>query len=266
MKRIDYHVHTALSGDNTQTAEQLGKAALAKGLDEICLTEHVDFNPEDTCYGAFETGTHKKNGEYLSSLGIICRLGCEIDHQPQYRDKIIKTINSFDFDYVMGSTHYVDNMVVFHHDEYFEGKTEKEAYEKYFLAELESIRTGLFDSVAHFDLIKRWGSRFYGPFRPAPYMDAIDECLKELVKRNMGLELNSAGTRQDPGDFYPHRDILARYRELGGELVTFGSDCHRPEHLALKLEEAAEYLFSLGFRYMCTWEKRRPSFFDIKDP
>ncbi|MBR4749103.1 MAG: histidinol-phosphatase HisJ family protein [Abditibacteriota bacterium] len=263
MKKTDYHIHTALSGDNTQSREALADAVLRLGLDEICITEHVDFNPEDTCYGAFDPAVHRQNGAYMASRGICCRLGCEIDYQPQYRRQIEEVIARCGFDFVMGSAHYVDNLVVFHHDEYFAGKSEREAYSRYFETELEAIRTGLFDCVAHFDLIKRWGSRFYGSFDPAPYMDLIEECLRELIARGMALEINSAGTRQDPGDFYPHRDILALYRELGGELITFGSDCHRPDHLALRYDEACSLLRSLGFRRLCTYADRQPHFYDL---
>ena len=263
MKKTDYHIHTRLSGDNEQTVEALADAVIARGLDEICITEHVDFNPQDTCYGAFDPQKHRENGAYMASRGICCRLGAEIDYQPQYTPNIRSILAACDFDFVLGSSHYVDDLVIFDHDEYFEGKTEKEACERYFLALLECIRTGFFDGVAHFDLIKRWGSRFYGPFDPAPYMDIIEACLRELIDRHMSLELNSAGVRQDPGDFYPHRDILALYKSLGGELMTFGSDCHRPEHLALKQEEAYAYLRSLGFTRLCAYEKRKPSFYDI---
>ncbi len=263
MKRTDYHVHTRLSGDNEQTIEALADAVIAMGLDEICITEHVDFNPEDTCYGAFDPEIHRQNGAYMASRGICCRLGAEIDCQPQYADKIRSVIAACDFDFVLGSSHYVDNLVIFDHDDYFTDKTEREAYTGYFLTELRSIRTGFFDGAAHFDLVKRWGCRFYGPFDPAPYMDIIEECLKELISRGMSLELSSAGTRQDPGDYYPHRDILALYKSLGGELLTFGSDCHRPEHLALRLEEACGYLRSLGFKSLCTYRKRKPTMYDI---
>ena len=263
-KLIDYHIHTQLSGDNNQTIYELANSIIEKQINEVCITEHIDFNPTDTCYNCFNWTIHQQNINILKNdYNINAKCGAEIDYQKQYLGDIKTIINSCDFDYVMGSSHYVNNQVVFNHDEYFLNKTEEIAYTDYFTTELEMIKTGLFDSVAHFDLIKRWGCRFYGQFNPLKYTDSITDCLKEIISQDMTIELNSAGTRQDTKDFYPHIDILKLYRELGGDSLTFGSDCHNPSHLALNINEGYAYIKSLGFTKLAIYKNRKKDFIPI---
>ena len=258
MNKIDYHNHTKLSGDNALEMEDLVKLAVSKGFKEICITEHVDFNPTDICYGHFDWTTHKENIDRVNFLhpDIKIKCGAEIDYQVQYSESIKNIISTCNFDYIMGSSHYVDNMVVFHHDDYFENKDEVKAYSRYFETELDMIKTGLFDATAHFDIIKRWGVRFYGKFEPQKYFFIIEECLKEIIKRDMTIEINTSGLREDPKEFYPHIDIIRLYKDLGGKYITVGSDTHKLEHFGFSIENIYKEIYNVGFRHLTTYSKR----------
>jgi len=256
--RIDYHTHTKLSGDNTQTIDELCLSAIEKEIEEICITEHIDFNPGDTCYGHFNWESHLKNIEYAKSkYNLSVKYGAEIDYQPQYYDNIKEIISSCDFDYIMGSAHYVDDVIVFNHDDYFINKDMFTAYNRYFETELEIIKTGFFDGVSHFDLIKRWGSRFYGSFQPELFEGIITECLKEIIQRDMTLEINSSGIRQDPKEFYPHPYIVRLYKKLGGENITFGSDSHNKNQTGYNIDHIYKFLKEEGFKQLTTYSKRK---------
>ena len=256
--KIDYHTHTEMSLYNKQTIDQLCETAVSKGIEELCITEHIDFNPKDTCYGGFNWDKLVVNSLYAKEkYGLTVKLGAEFDAQYIYQDKINFTIQQCDFDYIMGSCHYCHNKVLFNHPEFFEGKTQKQAYTEYFLEELDTIKKGVYDGVSHFDLIKRTGGGVFGSYNPEDYKDIIAQCMEEIIKRDMTIELNSSGLRHTCKEIYPHPWILKLYKDLGGENVTYGSDGHSPAQDGYALEESYEILKSLGFKYLVTYNKRK---------
>lgn len=261
--RIDYHTHTKLSKDNKQTIDELCKSCIDKNIEELCITEHIDFNPKDTCYGGFKWDTHKKNIEYANkTYNIKVLAGAEFDAQFIYMDKITEMIKQCDFDYIMGSCHYCHNVVIFNHPNFFEGKSQKKAYDEYFKEELEVIKTGIYDGISHFDLIKRSGGLIYGNYNPASFKDIIAECLVNIIKNDMTLEVNSSGLRHSGKEFYPNEYILRLYKDLGGINITYGSDGHNYEQDAYAIDEVYDLLKTIGFKYLVTYRKRKKIYVD----
>lgn len=148
--------------------------------------------------------------------------------------------------------------------EFYENRTQKEAYQRYFEVVLENLRTfSCFDTCGHIDYVVRYGPEKNKGYSYQTYADILDEILKTLIEKGIGLECNSAGFKYGLGHPNPTEDILLRYRELGGELLTLGSDGHAPEHMAYDFLKTGELLKACGFRYYTIFRKRKPEFIKL---
>lgn len=246
---IDYHVHSTYSGDSPTRLYDMCAKAVEIGITEMAFTEHLDFTPTDISYGSliydkWMEEIEKAREEFSDRLTILS--GVEVDFQEKYIPEIRDFLNSHKLDFVLGSAHYVDGMLLEEHEKYFPGKTEQQAYLTYFETALAAVESGLFDGLAHMDLCKRHGVRYFGEFRPENYLTEIESVLKAVIRQGMALEINTSGLRQAPGKMYPALEILRIYADLGGRKVTVGSDAHYTHHLGLGLNEAAEMLKSVG--------------------
>lgn len=258
---IDFHVHSDCSGDCSTPMLDACQAAVERGISVICFTEHIDFEPTDSCFGAFDyEGYEEKIREAQTSFaGVLeVRRGVEVDFQPKYRGQIEGFLQGKRFDYVLGAAHYVDGVILEDHERYFPGKRAEEAYAPYFDNVLATVQTGLFDTIAHMDLCKRYGVRYYGQLNWSPYSDRVEQILREVISREMALEINTSGMRQSPGVTYPGRDILDLYYSLGGRRIIVGSDSHRAEDVGKGIREAFALARQAGFESVTTFADRRP--------
>ncbi|MBQ0104632.1 MAG: histidinol-phosphatase HisJ family protein [Armatimonadetes bacterium] len=254
----DYHVHTTLSGDSTQTIDSICADALKLGIKEICLTEHQDFLPGDFYYNRYSFEKVSQMAEYAEKEypGIIVKKGVEIDYQTQFLPEIFDFCMSYDFDYIIGSVHKINNKVV-EGAEYYGNRSEDEIYTEYFRKIREMICTNMFNCVGHIDFIKRGATPFFGRFDAEKYKDVICDALKEIIKRDMCLEINTNGFHRPAlNDFYPDVKILKWYKELGGENINFGSDSHEIHHLGTKINEMYDLIEKLGFDKITTYSER----------
>ena len=143
----------------------------------------------------------------------------------------------------------------------FEGKTDREVYREAFRETLTCLEgVSSFDVLGHLDYVVRYGRNKAREYTYREFSDEIDAILKKVISEGKGLEMNMGGVKYGLGFANPHPDVLKRYRELGGEIVTVGADAHRPEHVAYDFEEAAEILKSCGFHYYTEFKERRPVF------
>jgi histidinol-phosphatase (PHP family) len=120
------------------------------------------------------------------------------------------------------------------------------------------VRTGLFDIVAHLDVPKRGHVPLFGPFDCRTCEEQIREILAEIIRTGAVLEINTAGLRKQANEIFPSLEILRLYRGLGGELITFGSDCHSPQKVGIDFDKAVEAAEAAGFAYITTFEGRKP--------
>lgn len=256
----DYHIHSRVSFDGHDTGEALARAALDAGLEEICFTDHIDYDPMGTM-GNMAFNTEEYNAEYdqLSLPGLKIRRGMEFgmtrDNVSQFR----KELNRRHFDFVLGSIHFVDGLDVYM-PPFWEGKTVFEAERRCLEETLACVKIHTdYDVLAHLTYI---GKTMAHPApRPVPYeehREIIDEILKTLAENGKGLELNTSGLDRC-GGFLPTADYFRRFRELGGEIVTVGSDAHRTDRVGQYSREACELLKDI-FGYVCTFEDRKPIF------
>ena len=146
----------------------------------------------------------------------------------------------------------------------FTDRTDKEAYRLMMETTLENVRTSdCFQTLGHLDYVVRYGKSREKEYSYTDYADIIDEILKLLIEKEKGLEVNSAGLKYGLPFAHPHPDVLKRYRELGGEIITIGTDAHTPEFVGMRARETQELLKSCGLNYVCTFEKKKPVFHKI---
>lgn len=158
---IDCHVHTNHSGDADSSLFEMCEKAVTIGIAEIGFADHLDFTPTDSCYQTFHYQNFMDDAARArEAFGdrLIIRTGLEVDYQVRYHDQIIEWLDGKSFDYLIGSAHYVDGILLEEHEKYFPGKTMLGAYSAFFDVAEALVRSGLFDVAAHLDLCKRYGT------------------------------------------------------------------------------------------------------------
>lgn len=260
----DIHVHSRYSTDSETPMEAVVKRAVELGLPYICFTDHVDFDfPYDDIKFEFDPSEYFKEirelrvryGDRLKIFG-----GVELGMQEKVAQRNRDFLREWPFDFAIGSQHLVFGMDPYY-PETFEGRSETEVYRRYFEETYANVRAFHdFDSLGHLDYIVRYGAKRGKSYTYRQYADIIDEILKLLVRYNLALEINTAGIRKQLGHPNPHPDILRRYRELGGTLVTMGSDAHRPHAMGFAFDTARDILKECGFTHTVYYEKRKPHF------
>ena len=257
---FDFHMHSRVSFDGHDTGENLAKAALAAGLKEICFTDHIDYDPlEQMGCMAFDTAHYNKEYDHLELPGLKIRRGMEFglaqDNQAQFKEDLKRR----HFDFVLGSIHFVDDLDVYF-ESFWQDKTVFQAERRYLEETLSCVQVhDDFDVLAHLTYIAK--TRSHHAPRPVPFeehREVIDEILRILVSKGKGLEMNTSGIDRC-GGFLPTADIFRRFKELGGEIVTVGSDAHTSDRVGQYSYDACE-IFKDIFGYVCTFEDRKPIF------
>lgn len=262
---IDSHIHTNFSSDSDMLPETACEKAITRGLTGLIFTDHLDID-----YPGFEhleLINLKRYFEYIDILKIkyneklLLLKGIEAGIQPGAIEKTAKLVRSYDFDYVIASVHIVDGIDPYFNREYYSGKTIKEAYEIFLTRILYSIvNYNDFDNVGHFEYVTRYASYDDRTLRYDNHSDLFDLILKQIIEKGKGFEINTGSFRDKPGIPAVQFDsnILKRYRELGGELISLGSDAHNTEYIGYKFDYFRDMLIDTGFSYITHYEKRKP--------
>jgi histidinol-phosphatase (PHP family) len=269
---VDLHVHSTCSIDGKSTIEEYATQAEGLGLAEIGFCEHVDLDPRDCGYGYLDSARYDREIESarVTARGVVLRQGVEITYQSRLEAALEAWLARHPWDYVIASVHlldYADGWAIISEPEavgtYFASHTERQAYGPYFAELLRAARSGLADVLGHLDLVKRYGIRRYGRLDPAAFEEEIREVLGAAAQRGIGLEINTSGLRQSPGETYPALTVLRWFRELGGEILTVGSDAHQAGDLGSGIAEAQAMAQIAGFRAIATFEERRVRWVDL---
>lgn len=273
----DYHVHTAFSDDSIYPMEQVVQDAISKKIDEICFTEHVDYGikvdwdsgkeivyrngePCANCNYPLYMKTIKQMKERYGNK-ITIKTGLEFGMQMHTIKLYEKLFSQYDLDFVLLSIHQVNDLEFWNQD-YQRGKTQKEYNEGYYDEMLRLVKSYKNYSVlAHMDLITRYDND--GVYSFEKIKNKITEILKIVISDGKGIELNTSSKRYGLSDSTPCRDILTLYYNLGGNIITIGSDSHKPEQLGAYIQEGKELLRSIGFTQYCTFEKMKPIFHSL---
>ncbi len=265
----DFHMHTHHSGDSKAPMEDMIRSAMEKGLLHICFTDHLDLNFPD-CYDlppepftldidsySKELTALRKKYEASIKIGFGIEIGMQSDDDTLQKNKAC--ISSHGFDFVIASIHLMD-----HKDPYYpsfwEGSTQEEIISRTFDVTLENSR--LFDDydvLGHLDYVVRYAPGGADGYSYEKYKDKIDPILEHLVAHGKGLDFNSKVLGNDPeGTPNPCPEIIKRFNELGGRIITFGSDAHTPEKIACGFERMRALALNAGFTEYYTFEGRKP--------
>ncbi|WP_087239220.1 histidinol-phosphatase HisJ family protein [Anaeromassilibacillus sp. An200] len=262
MNLPDSHTHTLFSPDSEEPVEKLCAAAAEKGISHLTITDHCECNDfEKDSYGERIRGSFaavKAQQGSFGKLQILC--GVELAQPMQNPQAARKLLSSHAFDFVLGSIHAIRGKQDFYFLDYTSMDDPCALLDRYFEEELELVRDwGDFDSLAHLTYPLRYLMGEYGvPVDLRRFSGIIDEIFRTLIRSGRALEVNTSGLRQKIGKLLPDREFLQRYRELGGKLVTIGSDAHKAADAGSGLEEGAAVLRSCGFAEIAVYEKRNP--------
>ena len=273
----DYHVHTEFSDDSVYPMKTVIRDAIAMGMNEICLTDHVDYGVKID----WDCGKQiqYRNGEPLANVDYP-RYMFEIDRMKRlYGNKIrIKTglefgiqkhtipdfqrlFERYAFDFIILSIHQVENQEFWTQD-FQRGRSQKEYQQRYYEEMLAVVRDYKDYSVlGHMDLIARYDLAGVYPFEKV--RPVIEDILRIVIADGKGIEVNTSSHRYGLTDTMPSANILKLYRDMGGRIITIGSDSHKPEHLGAYIRETQALLKSLGYKQFCTFEHMRPIFHDL---
>ena len=260
--KADYHVHTYYSDDSECPMEDMVKQAVSLGLDEIVFTEHVDYGVKTdlNCdYDAYFKEVESLKHKYAARISI--RAGIEFGVQMHTIPLFLRDCGRYPFEFIILSNHQIDNKE-FWNLEFQEGKSQEEFQQAYYEAIYEVAQNYKNYSVlGHLDMIKRYDS--YGSYPDEKIMDIVDRILRLVIADGKGIELNTSCFKYGLSDLTPSRAILKHYLDLGGRIITIGSDSHEAKHLGGHVEEAKEILKEIGFKQFCTFEKMEPVFWDL---
>lgn len=276
--KCDYHVHSYYSDDSQTPMEVQIRRAMELGLDELCFTEHVDYGIKkdwdegnityregkpltNANYPEYFREIDRRRQEFRDKLAIKAGLefGIQTHTTGRYEELYRKYRDKLDF--ILLSIHQVNDKE-FWTQEFQAGKTQAEYNHEYYNELLRVVKSYHDYSVlAHLDLIVRYDKQGIYPF--ANVRDTVEEILRTVIADGKGIELNTASWRYGLKDTQPCREILRLYRDLGGEILTLGSDAHTPEYLAGHMDEGRKILREIGFTRFCTFEGMSPVFHEL---
>ena len=280
----NYHVHTEFSNDSIYPMEEVVKDAISLGIKDICFTDHVDYgpyrdwdDPRGIKYRPGDEGepeqvalTNVDCGKYFSMIEklrekykdkIAVKAGMEFGVQTHTIPEYEKLFRSYPFDFIILSIHLAGDQE-FWTNEYQSGRTQQEYNEGYYKEQLSVVQNyHNYSVLGHMDLIVRYDS--YGVYPFEKLKPLLTEILKTVIADGKGIEVNTSNHRYGLSDMTPSRDILKLYKELGGTIITIGSDSHKKEHLGAYIDWAKEELRKLGYTQFCTFEKMQPIFHEL---
>lgn len=263
----DQHMHCNFSGDSDALPEDMIKAGIAHGLSGICFTDHLDYDyPEEPNIFLLDFDNYFKvlpdlRKKYADKISV--NIGIELGLQPQAAGQNLAVAEKYPFDFIIGSSHVVNHMDPYY-PEFFAGRDEDVAYMEYFESVLENINSGVdFDVYGHIDYVVRYGPNKNAFYTYEKFKDIIDEILTQLISKGKGIEVNTGGFKYGLGHPNPTEDIIKRYRELGGEIITMGADAHVPEYVAYEFDKAAHIIKNCGFKYYTVFKNRKAEFIPL---
>ncbi len=250
---LDAHLHTNLSHDSDVAIDVHCASAVARGIPEIAITDHVDFDPRAPDYSFASFATRERDVREAAARwadrGLRVRFGVEVSYESHLEAEIREHLARRPYDYAIGSVHvmayspYIDDRVA----GWVAGRTFDEIVAPYFTEVEAAIRSELFDTIGHLDYVKKYLVGHVPPSAFAARPDVYEPLLRALVETGTALEVNSSGLRQPPGETYPAPPIVELFRSLGGVRVTAGSDAHRAGSFAYGLGHAYATLAAAGF-------------------
>lgn len=255
----DYHLHSSMSNDSQTPMEDMVRRAVSLGLDEICFTEHTDYGIEnlqncdyDAYFSILTEMRRRYSGKIVIRAGI--EFGVQTDTIPQYE----RVYQKYPFDFVLCSFHQIGNLEFWRGD-FQRGKTQEEYQTAYYQYIYDVVRQYQSYSVlGHLDVIKRYDP--CGDYPDERLLPAVEKIMRQVIVDGKGIEINTSTQRYGMPGTFPSRRLLELYYDLGGKILTIGSDSHDTKHMADLIPETQKMLKKIGFQEICTFQHLEPVF------
>lgn len=270
--KIDQHVHSKISHDGISTMKEHMVFAKNNNISELTFTEHYDdYKGLKTNLKTISIDDYRE--EYLNNKDdsiVKTNFGIEIGLRPESYEKITNMVKENSFDFIIGSSHITCGKDMAYDKSFFEGLTPHQAVIKYLNEVLENIKIYKkeFDVYGHIDYVIRYIIKNYGNVMTKinynEFKELLDEILLSIIRSDKGIEINTSGIRYGLKTPHPNLEIIKRYKELGGKIITIGSDAHKSIDLASNFDEAYSILESAGFNEYSVYHNRVPQFVKIK--
>ena len=251
----DYHIHSTYSFDANQSIEEIIRKAISMELNEICLTEHISFDPDDSSYNFFDFKDYEDEIQRLSQKyqgKINIKKGLETGEYNLYKDDFDHYFKEHNLDFIIGSIHNLNGKG-------FRTNISENGvnytYETYFKEILNFAQMGDFDVLGHLDIVQRYAFEDGGVYNFEDYKDYIYDILKIIISRGKGIEVNTSGLAKNL--LFPKLEILHMYKDLKGEILTVGSDAHTSNRVGEKINYVYDILKDIGFKYIFTYDNRK---------
>jgi histidinol-phosphatase (PHP family) len=266
---VDYHCHTNFSSDSHALMSDQCRAAIHKGVRQIAFTEHEDYNPRDT------TSFFFKHAEYMKELArcreqfgseLTIRAGIEVSEPHLHAARAAEVLARHDWDFVLGSLHWIgDGEINTFEDQFWLYRGDwRQSLRDYFTEMIALARDGDFDILSHIDYPARYGAKHYREeYDIGEYEDIVREVLRHVIARGKGIEINTSPWRRGLPNPNPPAAVVKWYRDMGGEILTLGSDSHAPKDVGAGIERAMDIARAAGFTRIAVFEQRKAIFVEI---
>ena len=258
----DYHVHSYFSEDTDFPMELEIQKAIELGMDELCFTEHSDYDVPtvvncdyDAYFKEMEEMKEKYKGQITLKTGI--EFGIQVHTTKAYEE----TFGQYPFDFVIFSCHQVENKEYWRQEPQ-KGKTQLEYNRRYYQEILDVVKAYKdYSILGHLDVIKRYDLN--GEIELEKIKDLIEQIFEVVIADGKGIELNTSSRAYHLKSLMPSREILELYHDMGGKIITIGSDGHCPKHMAYDFYKLPDFLSNLGIRYYTVFRDKKPEFIKL---
>ncbi len=273
MNLYDCHIHSTCSEDGYNTMSEMALASFKKGVSYICFTDHCDL--DDCVIGKPRADSYSHREKTLEMYKKVCadapeglsvRLGMELGEGSHDPRRAAEIASSPELDFVLGSLHNLKDTKDFYELRYESHAQCMSLMDTYADELIELAGMDFFDTMAHIGYTIRYMRRdgFDVSFDMSTFGDKIEHLLKTLIQRGKGIEINCSGFRMEKiGGPTPTVDVLRLYRQLGGEIITIGSDAHSTRLAGEGLLQGFDILRELGYKYITVFEQRKPKFIKL---
>jgi len=269
---FDFHLHSNVSGDSDEPMENIVRAAIAKGFTGICFTDHCDLISYEApgmkleeCYELWEP-SYGEIARVRAAFGDEIEIfhGMELAEIAQDEERARQFANPPGLDFLLGSVHAVTGYPDFYLIDFSEIPDIPGLMAAYLDENIRMAEINVMDAVGHVGYASRYLARQGFPVLDLmEYEDQLRRLFQILIQNGRGIEVNTSGLRQGLGFPYPSLPALKLYRELGGEIVTVGSDAHRAADTGGYIREGYDLLRAAGFCYTTVFRQRKPAFIKL---
>ena len=266
---VDLHTHTDNSFDGHHSTMFLCETAFMKGLRAVAFTDHIEidaFYRDNFDRTAIQSYFEVAKARSAFSGKLMVCVGAELGQTVYDKPVAEKLLDTMNYDFVIGAIHNLPQVQDFYYMDFNDESIDyMDLLRQYFEWELKLAQWDKFDTLAHLTYPLRYIVGNYGKsVDMSAFSEIIDEILQTLIRNGKSLEINTAGLRQPIGVTSPDESIVRRYKELGGKLITIGSDAHYAEHLGAGIEQGYELALKCGFDSVAVYQRRMPTMIPIE--